>query len=374
MFKIVTVIGARPQFIKAVSVSSVFQKKYASNIQEVIVHTGQHYDYELSDVFFKELKLKKPKYQLGIGSHSQGVQVGRMIEEIEKVLFKEKPNYVLIYGDTNSTLAGALAAKKNNIPVAHVESGMRSFNQRMQEEMNRKMADHVSDILFCSSDVAIQNLKNEGIQNRYPSHFPWVISVGDVMVDTQKLFLPIALKSSFLKNLEVERQSYILSTIHRAENTDNLHKLKTIFTTLDDLSRDHVVLLPLHPRTRAALDRIHFHARSSNFKIIPPVSYLDMLALEKNAKLIMTDSGGVQKEAFLLNIPTVTLRDETEWVETVKQGLNCLTFIDRDEIKKSVQKMLRLSHQVGRSKKSESPYGKGNSAVKIADIFGKLAS
>jgi len=314
--KVVTVIGARPQFIKAAAVSRVLRKE----CDEILVHTGQHYDANLSDVFFEELEIPKPDYNLGIGSGSHGAQTGRMLEAIEQVLLKEKPDWVLVYGDTNSTLAGVLAAVKLHILVAHIEAGLRSFNRRMPEEINRVLTDHAADLLFAPTKTAVENLKNEGIP---PNK---IHLVGDVMYDAALYYgAKTEQKSVILKKLELVSGKYILATVHRAENTDDPVRLKAIFEGLTNVSREIPVVLPLHPRTAKALDKINLLDKvKKEIKIIKPVGYLDMVMLEKNARLIVTDSGGVQKEAFFYRVPCVTLRDETEWVELVQLGWNRL--------------------------------------------------
>ncbi len=316
--KITTIVGARPQFIKAAPVSSKLRS--TSNIQEVLVHTGQHYDENMSDVFFQELEIPSPDYHLGIGSGNHGAQTGRMLEEIEKVLLTEKPDWVLVYGDTNSTLAGALCAAKLHIPIAHVEAGLRSFNRRMPEEINRVLTDHAANILFAPTTAAVENLRNEGILEKK------VHLVGDVMYDAAIYYGAIASqKSKVLEYLSLTPQNYILATVHRAENTDNLSRLQAIFSGLTAVAKKIPVVLPLHPRTRAALSRNGLlEEMTHNLQLIEPVGYLDMVMLEKNSLLIATDSGGVQKEAFFYQVPCVTLREETEWVELVQSGWNKL--------------------------------------------------
>jgi UDP-GlcNAc3NAcA epimerase len=355
--KVVTVIGARPQFIKAAAVSRILRKE----CEEILVHTGQHYDANLSDVFFEELEIPKPDYNLGVGSGSHGAQTGRMLEAIEQVLLKEKPDWVLVYGDTNSTLAGALAAVKLHIPVAHVEAGLRSFNRRMPEEINRVLTDHAADLLFAPTKTAVENLKNEGI----PSNKIYL--VGDVMYDAALFYGAKAeQKSVILKKLELDSGKYILATVHRAENTDDPARLKAIFEGLIKVSREVPVVLPLHPRTAKALDKINlFDKVKKKIKIIKPVGYLDMVMLEKNARLIVTDSGGVQKEAFFYRVPCVTLRDETEWVELVDLGWNKVV-PPRNE--KEVAQELRacLNHPGGME---AYPYGRGDAAIKIVECL-----
>ncbi|AKG22712.1 non-hydrolyzing UDP-N-acetylglucosamine 2-epimerase [Calothrix sp. 336/3] len=314
--KIVTIVGARPQFIKAAAVAR--KLKSQSGITEVLVHTGQHYDDNMSEVFFQELEIPKPDYHLGIGSSSHGAQTGRMLEAIEQVLLKELPDWVLVYGDTNSTLAGAIAAVKLHIPVAHVEAGLRSFNPQMPEEINRVLTDHAANLLFAPTTAAVENLQREGIPQEK------VHLVGDVMYDASLDYAVKAeAKSQILSQLKLTPQNYILATIHRAENTDNPEKLQAIFQAFTKVAQTIPVILPLHPRTRAALQRAEINP-TSHIQLIDPVGYLDMVMLEKNAKIIATDSGGVQKEAFFYRVPCVTLRTETEWIELVELGWNRL--------------------------------------------------
>jgi UDP-GlcNAc3NAcA epimerase len=308
--KILTVIGARPQFIKAAAVSSRLRAQ--PNTREILVHTGQHYDENMSDVFFAELGIPAPDHHLGVGSGSHGAMTGRMLEKIEAVTLAEKPDALLVYGDTNSTLAGALAAAKLHIPVAHVEAGLRSFNQKMPEEINRVLTDHVSKWLFCPTKAAVENLKREGIADGRVS------LVGDVMYDVA---IMARARAGDVSRWGVRPKSYILATIHRAENTDDPARLAAIFDGLRDVGKRVPIVLPLHPRTRGVLRRAG-RAETDGVKIIDPVGYLDMTALERDARLVVTDSGGVQKEAFFHRVPCVTLRDETEWVELVELGWN----------------------------------------------------
>jgi UDP-N-acetylglucosamine 2-epimerase len=326
--KILTVVGARPQFIKLAPLSKILRE---NGINEIIVHTGQHYDENMNDLFFKELEIPEPDYNLGIGSGSHGEQTGRMLIEIEKIILKENPDLVIVYGDTNSTLAGALAASKLHIKLAHVEAGLRSFNKRMPEEINRVLTDHVSDILFCPTQTAVENLKNEGITNG-------VYLVGDLMFDALLHFSKISdMKSNILERLNIKPKEYYLATIHRAENTDNYERLKNILTAFSKL--DEMVVFPIHPRTRKMINYYGLDGllENDNVKVIDPVGYLDMLKLEKNAKAILTDSGGVQKEAFWLKVPCITLRDETEWIETVNLGWNRLIGSNVEKILKAVR-------------------------------------
>jgi UDP-N-acetylglucosamine 2-epimerase len=315
--KIVSVVGARPQFIKCAPVSRLLRR----SATEVLLHTGQHYDANMSASFFEQLQIPEPHYNLQVGSASHGAQTAEMLRGIESVLVQEEPDMVIVYGDTNSTLAGALAASKLLIPVAHVEAGLRSFNRRMAEEQNRIIADHLSRLLFCPTQTAVGNLEREGIR-------AGVHSVGDVMYDALMFNAELASRrSTILRQLGVDPRHYILATVHRAENTDDsavLCRLVDAFGRLADR-----VVFPVHPRTRA---RLRDGRLPPNVLAIDPVLYLDMLTLERNARLILTDSGGVQKEAFWLSVPCVTLRNETEWVETVRAGWNILAGSDIDTI------------------------------------------
>jgi len=316
---ILTVIGARPQFIKAAVVSRALAE--SGEFREIILHTGQHYDEQMSEVFFGELELPRPHRNLEVGSLSQGAQTGRMLEGIEAALLETTPEWVLVYGDTNSTLAGALAAAKLHIPVAHVEAGLRSFNRRMPEEINRVLTDHAADLLFVPTEAGVENLRREGI----PADR--IRLVGDVMYDAALYYgSKVRKHHDPLRELELEAGGYILATVHRAENTDDPGRLKAVFSGLARVGKDLPVVVPLHPRTRAALDRDGLLDRvKKRLRVIEPLGYLDMVELERNAKLIATDSGGVQKEAFFHRVPCVTLRGETEWVELVELGVNRVT-------------------------------------------------
>ena len=367
--KVISVVGARPQFIKAAMISRAVQKKYSSGIQEKILHTGQHYDWRMSGIFFKNLGLSKPDYNLGIGSHRHGKQTGLMLEAVEKILIRGKPDLVLVYGDTNSTLSGALAASKLHIPVAHIEAGMRSFNKSMPEEMNRIVVDHVSDILFCSSKTAVRNLYREGIASRGGSR-PHVVRVGDVMLDALKVFAQKAsLKSSVLRRFSLKRKDYFLATIHRAENTNDPEKLKIIFESFNEIAQSgSKIILPLHPRTRECLRQLKLKKFSEHFRCVEPVSYLDMLMLEKNAAGILTDSGGVQKEAYFFGVPALTLRDETEWVETLERGLNTLVPIEKRKIRNAFRNRLGTYPNLSPAR----PYGDGKAAERISDYLASI--
>jgi len=322
--KVASIVGARPQFIKIAPLCREFHKK--ENIRHLIIHTGQHYDDKMSKAFFEELGIPEPDYNLGIGSGSHGRQTGRMMEEIEKVILDESPDMVLVYGDTNSTLAGALVAAKIHIPVAHVEAGLRSFNRRMPEEINRVLTDHVSNLLFCPTETAVKNLAQEGIING-------VHLSGDVMYDAFLHNIQISeRKSTIVEQLRLRPKEYFLATLHRAENTDQPENLNKILTAFVELSKVGIrVVFPVHPRTRKQLGTFDGNAHP-NLLMIDPVSYLDMLVLEKNAKTILTDSGGVQKEAYWFRVPCITLRDETEWVETVESGWNVLVGANKGKI------------------------------------------
>lgn len=314
--KVLTVVGARPQFIKAAAVSRVLRA--TEGLEEVLVHTGQHYDDSMSSVFFRELDLPAPDFHLGIGSGSHGTQTGRMLEAVELLLAKLAPQWVVVYGDTNSTLAGALAAAKCHVPVAHVESGLRSFSKRMPEEINRIISDHISDLLFAPTAVAVENLHAEGIAQEK------IELVGDVMYDAA-LFYSHRSHSRVLEVLGIQPKNYVLATIHRAENTDAREPLKAIFEAFAAVARDIPVVLPLHPRTRGALQREGLlDGFRDQLTLVEPLGYLDMMELEKSARLIATDSGGVQKEAFFFGVPCITLREQTEWVELVHLGWNRL--------------------------------------------------
>jgi UDP-GlcNAc3NAcA epimerase len=319
--RIVSVVGARPQFIKAAPVSRALRRV----AHEVLVHTGQHYDREMSAVFFDELHIPKPDHNLGVGSGLHGWQTGHMLMRIEEVLLEERPDWVIVYGDTNSTLAGALAAAKLHIPVAHVEAGLRSFNRRMPEEINRILTDHVAGLLLCPTQTAVDNLAREGVTRG-------VHLVGDVMTDALLYNTALAeSQSDALQRLGLSRGDYALATVHRPRNADDPARLRAILAALEEIGRDGTVVFPAHPRTRRAMDGLAYQP-GPHLRIIEPVGYLDMLALEQHARLILTDSGGVQKEAYLLGVPCLTLREETEWIETVEAGWNLLVGADRDAI------------------------------------------
>jgi UDP-N-acetylglucosamine 2-epimerase len=321
--KIASIVGARPNFVKLAPVSREIRK----NAEEVIIHSGQHYDYEMNRIFFQELHIPDPNYHLGVGSGTHGQQTGEMLKRIEEILLKERPNVALVFGDTNTTLAGALAAAKLHIPVAHVEAGLRSFNKTMPEEVNRVLVDHCSDLLFCPTKTAVENLQNENITKG-------VNLTGDVMLDILQECIQIAEKTSrIMEQLDLRPKEFFLATVHRAENTDDPARLKCIVEALSNIQK---VVFPCHPRTRKQLEELHlWNQVDRNIQVINPVGYLDILRLEKNARKILTDSGGMQKEAYMLQTPCITMRDETEWVETVENGWNQLVGADKNAIVKA---------------------------------------
>ncbi len=322
MKKIISIIGARPQFIKAAVVSRAIQKN--NSFVEKIIHTGQHYDKNMSDIFFEEMQIPKPNFNLHINGLNHGAMTGQMIEEIEKILIVENPDWIIVHGDTNSTLAGALAAKKLHLKIAHVESGLRSFNMLMPEEVNRILTDRISNILFCPTQTAIENLKNEGYEN-FESQ---IVLSGDVMYDAALFYAQQSdFKSSIIKTLSLG--DFVLATIHRAENTDDIDKLKSIVNSLNLISKKIKVIVPLHPRTAKIIQQLNLEI---DFTIIEPVGYLDMIALLKHCKLVMTDSGGLQKESYFFNKCCVILREQTEWIELVENGFSICVGTDEKKI------------------------------------------
>jgi len=335
--KMLTIVGARPQFVKVGPVSRavrVLSEKGGVNIEDVLVHTGQHYDHNMSQVFFDDLGISPPKHFLKIGSGPQGAQTGEMLARCEEVIVAEQPDVVLVYGDTNSTIAGALAAAKLHVPIAHVEAGLRSFNRRMPEEVNRVLTDHVSEILFAPTDTAVKNLATEGI-------FKGVHNLGDVMYDAVMQHLAMAQqKSTVIRDHRLESKSYFLATVHRAENTNDANRLAEILRALEELAQTSTIVWPVHPRTRKRMEELDLLPKSERLQLIEPVPYLDMLLLTSHAALVLTDSGGLQKEAMWLRVPCVTMRDETEWVETVESGWNRLAGADSKLIVASAREML----------------------------------
>lgn len=350
--KLLTIAGTRPQLVKVAAVSRELRKEFT----EVLVNTGQHYDYNMAGVFFEQLKIPRPDYDLGVGSMSHGRQTGNMLIKIEEVIEKEKPDAVVVYGDTNSTLAAAIAASKLHIPVLHIEAGLRSFNKKMPEEINRVMTDHVSELLFAPTDVAVENLREESIEDG-------VYQIGDVMYDAVLYNMSIAEKEHSLSEFNLTPNSFILGTIHRAENTDNEKRMAAIVDAF--INTGLKVFLPLHPRTKSKLEQyglLNKLSDASNIILSEPISYLEMLLLEKNAKAIVTDSGGVQKEAYFAKVPCFTLRDETEWVETVEVGWNQLV----DPLKDDLANIIR-DFKAGKYK--DNLYGDGKAGEKITSII-----
>jgi UDP-GlcNAc3NAcA epimerase len=341
--KILTVIGARPQFIKAAMVSRAIINHNTENqsqkIVEEIIHTGQHFDHNMSQLFFDEMGIPEPVANLQINSGLHGEMTGQMLESLEKEIIKRKPDWLLVYGDTNSTLAAALAASKLHVPIAHVEAGLRSFNKKMPEEINRILTDHVSSLLFCPTKAAMGNLMTEGLLNKASKAF----HTGDVMYDAAIVFGKIAdKKSTILHTCNLNNKQYYLTTVHRAENTDNPERLKGILEGLTQLAKEKPVVFPVHPRTRKIIqqsfpDQLD-KQNNNNIMFIEPVSFLDMVRLEQGAKVILTDSGGVQKEAYFHNVPCVTLRDETEWIETIEHGWNQIVGTKPENIISAVKK------------------------------------
>jgi UDP-GlcNAc3NAcA epimerase len=323
MMKVASIVGARPQFIKAAPLDRELRRDH----QHLLIHTGQHYDYTMSAIFFDELGIPEPDYNLGIGSAKHGRQTGEMLVGIEETLLGEQPDCVVVYGDTNSTLAGALAAAKLHLPLAHVEAGLRSYNRDMPEEINRVLTDHAADLLFCPTETAVENLAREGLTEG-------VDNVGDVMYDAVLQSMDaVERRSAVLGSLGLETGSYLLATVHRASNTDDLQNLSSILEALNEI--EEAVVFPAHPRTRRAMERAGY-TPSPHVHLLEPVGYLEMLKLEKNARLVLTDSGGVQKEAFFFGVPCVTLREETEWVETVEAGWNTLAGANKERILQAV--------------------------------------
>jgi UDP-N-acetylglucosamine 2-epimerase len=355
--KIVSIVGARPQFVKCGSLSSELRKV----ANEILVHTGQHYDDNLSEVFFRELHLPKPDYHLGVGSGTHGQQTAEMLRKIEELLLTEEPHGVLVYGDTNSTLAGALAAAKLHVPVAHLEAGLRSFNRWMPEEINRVMTDHLSSVLLCPTETAVSNLAREGVAKD-------VYLIGDVMFDALADHVEVGkATSTILDRLHLEPKAFLLATVHRPENTDNVESLQNIMEALLTLARSgQTVVFPLHPRTRRRLDDLLL-TPCETLHMIEPVPYLDMVCLESYARVILTDSGGVQKEAYWLGVPCVTLRKETEWIETVESGWNRLVGADLPGILNAVE-----NAKPGHS--ATWPWGKGEASKRGASIIGQMCS
>ena len=348
--KILTIVGARPQFVKAAALSREIAKR--SGITEILLHTGQHYDQNMSDVFFDELEIPKPHYHLSIANLNHGAMTGRMIEGIEQVIIKEKPDMVLVYGDTNSTLAGALAAKKLHTKLAHVEAGLRSFDMQMPEEINRILTDRISDLLFCPTQQSVKNLKAEGFE-----HFDCkIIQTGDIMYDAALYY---AKKAEQMPNImeQIPQEKYILCTVHRAENTDNPHRLKSIFEALGAINKEVKIVLPLHPRTKSILEKEKI---DTNISIIAPVGYLEMTQFTKNCELVITDSGGLQKEAYFFGKKCLVLRDTTEWTELIDNGYAMLGGFEKEKILKTF-----FDIQTQNTNSARNLYGNGVAAGEI---------
>jgi len=350
--KILTIVGARPQFIKAAIVSQEFQKH--PKVSEIVIHTGQHFDANMSAVFFEQMGIRQADYSLNISNLGHGAMTGRMLEEIEKILLQENPDWVLVYGDTNSTLAGALAASKLHIKVAHVEAGLRSFNMKMPEEQNRILTDQLSSILFCPTSSAIANLKSEGFDGKRIK----VLEVGDVMLDAAIKFQSGAIRPEGLGNVNISKP-FILSTVHRAENTDNEANIRNIISALNRINEEVPVILPLHPRTKNIIQKLKL---SLNVAVIEPIGYLEMVYLLQRCKMVICDSGGLQKEAYFFEKPCITMREETEWVELVEMGVNVLAGARKDKI-------LDAYHcfQDKRIERVSQHYGGGNACTRIVN-------
>ncbi|MBD3380147.1 MAG: UDP-N-acetylglucosamine 2-epimerase (non-hydrolyzing) [Candidatus Omnitrophica bacterium] len=376
MAKIVSIVGARPQFIKLAPFSRALKLK--EDVLHIIVHTGQHYDYNMAKLFFDELGIPSPDYHLGVGSGSHGEQTAEMLKGVEAVLTRESPGVVVVFGDTNSTIAGALAAAKLHIPVAHIEAGLRSYNRKMPEEINRVLADHCSDLLLCPTENAVNNLKIEGFRHvvnngklvrntaNVRHEGALVVNVGDIMYDSFLLALEIALeKSDFIERSGLVRGQYYLATVHRAENTDDTARLKAILQGLSRIGANKRVVFPVHPRTRKIIESIP-EEYGAGIDLIDPVGYFDMIMLEKNACGILTDSGGIQKEAYFCGVPCITLRDETEWEETVDAGCNVLAGADADKILECSTAMER------KIKTSEKFFGEGNTSAIAVELIRKV--
>ena len=360
MIRIITIVGARPQFVKAAMLSRAIsmRNKEGMSFEEKLIHTGQHYDENMSRVFFHEMGILKPTWQLHCGNHTHGAMTGQMLMDIEKILTDNQPDYVLVYGDTNSTLAGALAASKLHIPVVHVEAGLRSFNKAMPEEINRILTDHVSSILCCPTQTAVQNLHKENITKG-------VYHVGDIMYDAALLFGKEAeQRSTILQTLGLSPKEFLLCTVHRAENTDSQERLCQIAQAWTEIAASERIVIPLHPRTKIYLEKYNLLAtlqQQSNILFTAPLGFLDMVMLERNARIILTDSGGIQKEAYFHKTPCITLREETEWTETIESGWNQLAGFHA----KDIIKCLSTSND----RKEIQEYGDGNTAQKILDLL-----
>jgi len=372
--ELITIVGARPQFIKAAALSRTIRNYFADAISETILHTGQHYDSNMSEVFFEDLQIPRPQHHLGVGSGSHGMQTGRMTEAIEKVLVLKKPDAVVVYGDTNTTLAGALAASKLHIPVVHIEAGLRSFNKAMPEEINRVLTDHASTLLFSPTETGINNLLKEGFTQKkhtiYNASAPGIFNSGDIMLDNTRFFARLAEEKSYaLNELNPSGEPYVLATVHRPVNTDNPDNLYNIVKAFSKIAATGIkVILPVHPRTRARLDDPLFNKVTERLEadhritLAPPVSFLDMIMLEKHAHMIVTDSGGVQKEAYFLQKPGIIVREETEWKEIVASGNARLCGADTTKIVKAFEDYVKAP-----PKDYPEYFGDGNAAEFICE-------
>ena len=351
--KVVTIVGARPQFVKAAAVSRALVEQ--GGVEEVIIHTGQHFDANMSGIFFEEMEIPKPDYNLEIHSLSHGAMTGRMMEQIEQILQSEDPDAVLVYGDTNSTFAGALAARKIGIKLLHVEAGLRSFDMEMPEEVNRILTDRISDVLYCPTDTAVRNLEREGFEH-YNSR---ILQSGDVMEDAAMFYAERAFaQSTILGDLDLVDSEFLLCTLHRAENTDDPERLRELVAGLNELAETHTILMPLHPRTKAALGEAGLDLK---IRLVAPVGYFDMVTLLDSSSLVITDSGGLQKEAYFFNSGCVTMRDQTEWIELVESGFNILVGADREKLVNGARTMLSRPFQ-----RTVELYGSGKAADIIA--------
>jgi UDP-GlcNAc3NAcA epimerase len=353
MIKILTIVGARPQFIKAGTLSRYIFENHINEIEEIIVHTGQHYDANMSDIFFEEMNIPKPKYHLGIGGVRHGAMTGQMIEGIEKIALSEKPDWILVYGDTNSTLAGAIVASKIHIPLAHVEAGLRSFNNKMPEEINRILTDRVSNLLFCPTEKAMKNLISEGYNNFSKKKF---INVGDIMYEGALYYEKLKTKPQSI----ISDEPFILATIHRAETTNSLINLREVVNALNEINKETSVIVPIHPRTRKILEKENL---TIDFNLIDPVGYLEMIWLIFHSEMIITDSGGLQKEAYFFEKICLTMRSETEWVELIESGNNILVGTDKDSILREYNKGFTFKSQ------NKLIYGDGDCSKRIINAI-----
>lgn len=378
MIKLLTIVGARPQIIKAAALSRSIKNHYVNEIHEVIVHTGQHYDENMSEVFFKELSIPNPDFNLEVGSGNHGEQTAQMIAGIEKILLKEKPDFIVLYGDTNSTLAGAIAASKLLIPIIHIEAGLRSFNKSMPEEINRIVCDHCSTLLISPTNTGIQNLENEGFdihwQGPYDSNKPGIFHCGDIMYDNSVHFRQIAeAESTILSSHSLLGKDYILCTIHRNNNTDNPDRLEKLLKSISKIAKNNKMhlVIPMHPRTKKMTDQLinNDWSASELIHILPPASFLDMIKLEANSKLILTDSGGVQKEAYFFRKPCIILRPETEWVEIIESGTAVLADADPERIENAFE-MLMQKEQLD----YPPVFGDGKAANSICELIIKASA